>query len=170
MDLERSRRQQAVRRAEGYLELGMYEHALEAAQMPEALDEFEGHVSYLRGEALRSLERHAEALVEFHRAADAMPEDVHVLLAMGWCYKRCDQLDLAIRSLEKALALETHEGLTLYNLACYWSLAGNKDRALRYLADAFEVDPDYRYMVDDEEDFDPVRHEPEFLALTSVIV
>jgi hypothetical protein len=56
-----------------------------------------------------------------------------------------------------------------YNLACYWSLAGGKRRALDYLARALALDSRYRDMVHDERDFDPIRSDPEFQALAAMI-
>ncbi|MDH3716571.1 MAG: tetratricopeptide repeat protein [Planctomycetota bacterium] len=170
MSNQRHRQQRLVRQAEGYLELGMYEHALASVRRLESASEMEGHVYYVKGEALRSLKRYREALVELHHAVELMPESVHVWLAMGWCYKRAGRLDLAIQSLEDALGYEPGEALLHYNLACYWSLQGDKSQALEYLSAALDMDASYRELIDDEPDFDPLRNDPDFLELTSVIV
>jgi hypothetical protein len=42
--------------------------------------------------------------------------------------------------------------------------------AISYLAQALDLEPNYRDMVHQEADFDPIRHHPNFLALTEVIV
>lgn len=166
----RQRRRQLVREAEGYIELGMYDHAIASLDRLGDAADFDARVAYLRGEALRWQERFDEALVEFHRAADAMPDDIHVWLAMGWCYKRTGRIDLAIESLRRARAVEPGEALIHYNLACYWSLTGNVRKAVACLSNALEIDSEYRDMIDEEPDFDPIRNNPEFLAVTSVIV
>jgi hypothetical protein len=57
-----------------------------------------------------------------------------------------------------------------YNLACYWSLAGNVKLSVAYLSQAFDLEPEYRDLVLREADFDPIRNHPHFQALTSVIV
>jgi hypothetical protein len=57
-----------------------------------------------------------------------------------------------------------------YNLACYWSLARRRDRALDCLSHALELDVAYRALIDDEPDFDPLRNDPEFRSITGVIV
>ncbi len=36
-----------------------------------------------------------------------------------------------------------------YNLACYWSLAGNSSKALDELSTALELDPDLRSLIAD---------------------
>ena len=79
-------------------------------------------------------------------------------------------IDLAIEALEQALEHAPHEAIIHYNLACYWALVGNKDRAIEYLAQSFEFDPDYRDLVAAESDFDAIRDDPDFRMATSVIV
>jgi len=126
---------------------------------------FDASAFYLWGEALRMMDRCEEALVPLEQAAEAEPENIQVRLALGWCYKRTGQLGLAIESLETALAAKPAEALLHYNLACYWSLAGDKQRCLRYLSRSLALDPAYRRLIEEESDFDPIRSDPEFQAL-----
>lgn len=170
MNNPRDRCRRLALEAEGYLELGMHHHALHSLEQLEASGALDAHAVYLKGETLRSLERYDEALSALCSASRSLPDDIHILLALGWCYKRTGQLDRAIDSLEDALLVEPSEALVHYNLACYWSLAGNKESALTFLATAFDIDSSYRDMVEQESDFDPIRSDPDFLALTSVIV
>ena len=71
---------------------------------------------------------------------------------------------------EEAVVVEPTEAITHYNLACYLSLAGEKARSLAHLAEALVLDPTYRALVDDEPDFDPIRSDAQFQAITSIIV
>ena len=182
----RIRRRQLLSEAEGYLDLitvfaeqwspapGVRDRlANRALAVLERLDEEDadqGHVMYLEGQVLRAMQRHSDALVPLCRAAQLDPGNLHIQLALGWCYKRVGQLNLAIQSLEEALEADTELGIVHYNLACYWSLGGNADLAVRYLAQAFDIDPKYRELVADETDFDPIRNHSEFQLLTAVIV
>ena len=162
--------QQSLREAEGYLELGMPQHALAALDRLESPGTFLGKSLYLRGEALRAMERFREAIGPLAEAADLAPSNVPAWLALGWCHKRVGRLDLAIESLEEAIDVEPGNALILYNLACYWSLAGVKRHALNYLAAALERDEKYRDLVPTETDFDSLRSDPDFQELTSIIV
>ncbi|OHB74817.1 MAG: hypothetical protein A2W31_10210 [Planctomycetes bacterium RBG_16_64_10] len=164
------RRRQSVRRAEGYLELGMPRHALETLAPWADPASLGGRGLYLRGEALRSLGRHDEAVLWLQHAAEQTPDDIHVLLALGWCYKRTDRVKQAIEVLNRALEIDADAAIVYYNLACYWSLAGDKRRTLKYLAQAIDMDATYRDYVHDEPDFDSVRDDPDFRALTGIIV
>jgi Flp pilus assembly protein TadD len=121
-----------------------------------------GRACYLMGETLRELARYNEALFPLERSADLIPDDIHVWLALGWCYKRTGQLSKAIEALEHAAEVDPGEAIIHYNLACYWSLARNRAQALRYLAHALEMDANFRDIVLDEPDFQPLRQDPEF--------
>ena len=166
----RIRLKQAERHAEGYLELGMAQHALDVLDGVEDAARVSHYALYLRGEALRMLRRHEEALKPLRRAAELDPDNTSVWLALGWCHKRTDRIDLAVEALEKALRIEPSDGLIHYNLACYLSLAGNKQRALAHLSKALAIDSRYRVLVHEEPDFDPIRGDPDFQALTSIVV
>ena len=180
------RQQQHLRAAEGYLDLVMVfadrwplslEHRdqianralrelslLDLSQIPN------GHVRYLQGQALRAMESYEEAIEPFQIALEWDPDNIYIYLALAWCYKRLDRLDLAIQALEDAMSVDPDEAIIHYNLACYWALTRNVRMAVRYLDHSFAIDPKYRDQVADEADFDPVRDDPEFQSFVRVIV
>ena len=184
--MSRDRRQQIIREAEGYLDLltvfgdqwpvtpsvrdRLAERALGALKRLKPTDSDGAHSLFLKGRALRTMERYREAIEPLQRAAELNPENIQVWLALGWCHKRCGRIGRAIESLEEGLAIASEEAILHYNLACYWSVAGNVRLAVGFLSQAFQIDPNYRDLVADETDFDPVRQRPEFQALTSAIV
>jgi tetratricopeptide (TPR) repeat protein len=167
--LTRIRRQRILQSAEGYLELEMPDHAL-AAISRLTVEEMNGIAFHLKGEALRAVGRYAEAIPSLRQAAEGAPGDVHIWLSLGWCYKRINRIDMAIESLEEALEAEPNEAIVHYNLACYWSLAGNKRNALLFLSQALELDADFRDKIASESDFDAIRSDPQFRSLASVVV
>lgn len=177
------KRQQLLREAEGYLDLATAcaEDLTLCPQMRNQLGERSVNLlarvgedcedrCYLLGMAFRLLERHHEAIEALEESAELNPDNYHTWLALGWCHKRVGRLDLAIQSLEEALSIAPDEAIIYYNLACYWSLASNVNLALAYLTRSFDIDPMFRDHVHDESDFDPIRNDPGFLELTSVIV
>ncbi len=166
----RVRYQRILREAEGYLELGMAASALTALARMKEPGSFLGHKLYLTGEALRSLERYAEAAMTLEQAMELAPSNIDGWLALGWCYKRSGRLDKAITALERAREVDAEKAIVHYNLACYWSLAGKKQWALDSLSRAINLQPDYRELINEESDFDPLRADPDFQALTSIIV
>jgi tetratricopeptide (TPR) repeat protein len=157
----RSSRDRHLAAAEGYIALGMYTHALVSLDNIADPEEVLFELNYQRGDALRHLERHDEALIALHRAFDEKPDDVNLLMTMAWCYKRTNQLPRAITSLEQAYRINPKTAVILYNLACYWSLAGSKTQSLSWLGRALRMDNDLRRLIDDESDFDSLRNDPD---------
>jgi tetratricopeptide (TPR) repeat protein len=181
----RIRVQKILSEAEGYVELCqlfgddfdttlakklVLPRAIAALEQISRLGSHRSRTLWLHGEALRTLERYADAIEPLRAASELDSDNIHIWLALGWCYKRTGRLDLAIEALEQALERDHGGGIVPYNLACYWSLAGNKERALEFLSQALAIHPDYRDMVGKERDFDPLRSDPDFQSLVSVIV
>lgn len=182
------KRRQRMRIAEGYLELllefpekwklsegnrdRLAMRALDSLKGLRTTPRTTGRVEFLRGQAFRVMEMYHDAILPLQRAALAEPEDLATYLALGWCYKRIGRVDQAIEALEDAMefASDKGQGILHYNLACYSSLAGLRDQAIQYLLQAFELEPRYRGMVAEETDFDPIRDDPEFQMITSVVV
>ncbi len=167
---DRIRLKRYRRHAEGYLELGLHQQAIDTLRRLGELIAADAHALFLLGDALRSLERYEEAIPPLERACRGDPENIHVRLALAWCHKRTQQLPLAIDDIEQALAIEPRDALLHYNLACYLSLARNKDRAIFHLSKALRLDGHYRDLIDRESDFDPIRADPDFQALTKAVV
>lgn len=168
--IARTRVNKIQREAEGFLELGLGQSALAALERLGDPQRFGPTTLYLLGEALRSLGRFDDALEPLTQASRADAENIHIWLALGWCYKRTGRIERAIESLEQALAADPNEAILHYNLACYLSLARRKPGALEHLSRAIAIEPRYREMVDSESDFDPLRNDPDFQAVLGAVV
>ncbi len=160
--------QRAKRRmeaAQGYLMLDLPDQALR--ELGEIIDTDEAAYEYhlLRGEALRAKSDHPAALESFRRALEARPDDLGVMMGMAWCFKRIDRLDQAIETMQRAYESHSEVPVVLYNLACYYSLAGEKGAALSWLGRALRMDRGFMKLVPGETDFDPLRDDPDFLHL-----
>ena len=136
---DRNRRQQLLREAEGYLDLAtalgdvspldaavrdrLAERAIKQIDAARDIggDSFEA--LYLHGEALRTMQRWTDAIVVLEKARERNGANIHIHLALAWCYKRSGKLDMAIEALEEALTVEPTEAILYYNLACYWPAA-----------------------------------------------
>ena len=161
--------QRTCTEAEGYLELSMPEQALHTLQRRGQLVHGDARGCYLLGETLRDLRRYRDAVIPLKRSLELIPDDTHVCLALAWCYKRIARLEDAIAVLNRAVHIEPGDAILHYNLACYWSLARNRRRALQHLANALEIDGNYRSFVTSESDFDPIRDDPLFQSLTASV-
>jgi tetratricopeptide (TPR) repeat protein len=56
-------------------------------------------------------------------------------------------------------------GVNKYNLACFYSLSGYKDRAIQGLKEALHLNPELEDWSKQDPDFDAIRGEAEYLAL-----
>ena len=72
------RRKQIERQAEGYLELGMPQHALDNLDRLGGDENLGPRGLFLRGEALKELDRYQEAVGTLKKAAEAMPGSVEL--------------------------------------------------------------------------------------------
>lgn len=160
--ISRDRVRRLLDEAEGYLMLDLPSRSLQILGSRPDWSTMKFEANLLKGEALRCLDRYREALKPLEVAASLRPGDKRVALALGWCYKRTNRLAQAIDSLERALRENPDESLLHYNMACYWSLAGNGPKALDALSTALDLDPDLRSLIAEEQDFDRLRGHPEF--------
>jgi tetratricopeptide (TPR) repeat protein len=156
------RRNKLLAEAEGYLALEMYDHALRALDAITDLGKIAYAVHALRAEVLRQKEDFPAAAIAFERALGERPDEVPLLMGVAWCYKRTDRLPQAIEAMQRAYQASPKEAVVLYNLACYWALAGNKAQALSWLGRALRMDQNLRHLIPDEHDFDPLRDDPDF--------
>jgi len=163
----RLRRERRLEAARGYLALEMPDHALEQLTSIEDPENSPFAVNTLKGEALRQNHEYEAALRVFGRALAEQPADTSVLLAMAWCYKRLDQLPRAIAATEQAYRQNPDEPITLYNLSCYYALAGAKGKALSWLGRALRMQKSLRDLIAHESDFDQLRDDPDFRFVTS---
>jgi tetratricopeptide (TPR) repeat protein len=161
-EINRDQIQRLLDEAEGYLMIDLPRRSLQILDSRSDWSTMPFEANLLRGEALRSLDRNREALKPLETAANLRPGDTRVALALGWCYKRTNRLAQAIDALQRALLNHSDDPLLHYNLACYWSLAGNSSKAVDALTSALELDPELRSLIAEESDFDQLRGKPEF--------
>lgn len=157
-------KQRAIEAAQGYLMLDLPDAALRRLgvfQDPEIPPE----VEQLRGEAYRHKEDYERALQHFERVPDDSETNLELLMSKAWCFKRIGRLDKAIESMRAAYRGSPKVAIVLYNLACYFSLAGEKEEALSWLGRAFRLDSSLRKLVAKESDFDPIRNDQDFIYL-----
>jgi tetratricopeptide (TPR) repeat protein len=160
-----AQQQRAIEAAQGYLMLELPDAALRRLGLFPDAESAPAVVEQLRGEAYRQKEDFEQALKHFQRVPTDEGSQLELRISMAWCFKRIGRLDQAIASMKAAYRDSPKAAIVLYNLACYYSLAGEKDEALSWLARAIRMDASYRKLVPKESDFDPIRNDQEFLYL-----
>ena len=186
VSIDRVRRKQLIREAEGYLDLMMVfedRWPLDLELKKQMADRVIGcltkvrkplghkpHILFLKGQACLACNRFKQAIHHLRQSAKLDGENIHTLIALAWCYKRTDQLELAIAALKDAIRLDNQSAIAHYNLACYFALQKNAQNAVMHLTIALDLNSDYRKHIAGESDFDPIRDDSDFLAATTLIV
>ena len=186
LSVDRVQRKKLIREAEGYLDLILVfddrwsleqenrnilaQRAIDCLNQIKTPQGHKPHILFLKGQAARSACRYREAINYLQQSARLDPENLHTYLALGWCYKRIDRIDMAIESMETAVGIDSQSPIAHYNLACYWALAKQAKMAIVHLSHAIDLDEDYRFLINDESDFDPIRDDEDFIALREVVV
>jgi uncharacterized Ntn-hydrolase superfamily protein len=107
---------------------------------------------------------HTSPIVELRRIFDMWKGEA--LIYEG--YRLCDEgaWELAFQRGLEAIAMHPEQGEPHYHLACYYSKAGRRDAALEELARAAALDPSLKARALLDSDFEPLRADPGFLAIT----
>lgn len=158
-------KQRAIEAAQGYLMLDLPDAALRRLGLFTDSEETPPAVEQLRGEAFKQKEQYETALRHFERVPADAEHNLELLMSMAWCFKRIGRLDKAIESMRAVYHGSPKIAVVLYNLACYYALAGEKEDALSWLARAFRMDISLRKLVPRETDFDAIRNDQEFIYL-----
>jgi tetratricopeptide (TPR) repeat protein len=158
-------KQRAIEAAQGYLMLDLPDAALRRLGIFDDPAKTPPPVEQLRGEAFRLKEDYERALQHFERIPEDAEYNLDLLMSKAWCFKRIGRLDKAIESMRAAYRGSPKVAIVLYNLACYFSLAGEKEDALSWLARAFRLDNSLRKLVPRETDFDSLRNDQDFIYL-----
>jgi adenylate cyclase len=116
--------------------------------------------------------RHAEAEAMARDTLDGLkhqvelnPDDPRAMTFLAGLYARLGQRQAGIAYVEAALRARPDDYATLYNAACYYSLAGNADRAIEVLERACELGGGSRDWFEHDSDLDPLRELPRFKAM-----
>jgi tetratricopeptide (TPR) repeat protein len=86
--------------------------------------------------------------------------------AQGLVHFASEDYDTAAETYEQFLSDEPGDAGFLYNLACAESLLGRKESALKHLRECVEAEERFKESAIGDPDFDSIRDEPEFSAIT----
>ena len=127
---------------------------------------------YLSAEALVKLGRRDEALEASRlgvKLADAHlelnPDDARAWYLSAGALMRLGQREEATERARRASTIDPEDSGVLYNVGCVHALAGSTAEALDHLDKAIQNGFGQREWVENDSDWDAVRHEPRFQAV-----
>jgi uncharacterized Ntn-hydrolase superfamily protein len=106
---------------------------------------------------------HAEPLQELKRLLDIKLTMNHMFKAYALYEEK--KIEDAIMEMKKAVEKDPENSMFQYNLACFYSLGGEKSNALTSLEKAFALDPQLRSHAETDSDLDNLRKEKNFKKL-----
>lgn len=122
-----------------------------------------GREQDMRDAARRGVKR-AEQALELH------PENSRPAYLGAIGLATLGELDRAKDWAERALAIDPDDGLAKYNVACFYSLVGEHDRAIHLLLDLLpSASPERRRWVKQDSDLDPIRNHPRFAEVLALV-
>lgn len=165
--MDESQAQRLLDEAEGYRILGAHAEALRRIEEVEGAGGLPVEAAFARGEYHRDRGEFSLGRDAFRRVLMARASDVEATVGLGWCEKRLGNVQGAVQAYLEAVSRHPNEPILSYNLACYLSLLGQREESLEMLERAVRLRPAFRTEARAEADFDPVREDPRFGALTS---
>lgn len=153
--------------AQGRLEeaVRLYERA--HALRPEDYQSM-GHVAAILGGLGRKVEGDAadhKALQVAEKHLQSHPDDARALYlgAISWC--RLSEPKTGLDWARRALEMDPHEPVTLYNVACLYALQGQTDEGLTCLENAVKYGFGHKEWIENDSDLNSLRSDPRYAAL-----
>jgi tetratricopeptide (TPR) repeat protein len=127
------------------------------------------HVNALinKGNALGKLGKYADAISVYNAALKIKPNHPICLLNKGLALHYLRRHDEAIDCYDKILSQEPDNADALYQKACTKSLQNKVEESLSILEHAVKLDSQFAAKASGDKDFDPLRNDARFKALTS---
>lgn len=148
-------------------EMGREEEAREAFAKASALDPAWSRPHSDLSILLRLSGRLDEAEKEAARAIELAPDRLDAVTAYANVLQEQKRFDEAREYHERAIQADPLHPTPYYNIACLYSLQGDKEDALEYLRKAFDLSPSYARFARTDPDLAAVRKDPRFSRLVS---
>ena len=149
-----------------YYDLGQHEEAITAYQRAIELDPNFAYPHNGLGNVYYNLGQYGEAIVAYQRAIELDPNLAAPRNGLGIVYHVLGQYEEAITAYERTIELDPNSAHPHYNWALLEAGRGNADVALEHLTDAGTLDPRWKEYVRNAQEFETLRDDPRFQALT----
>lgn len=126
-----------------YLYMKDFEKSLECFDKACELDPNDGDAQYNRSMAIRSMERHEEALANYETTYAKFPTHFFNLMNCGNVRRRLGKLDEAVEVYQKALEQRPDSWEIMYNIACVYVLQKKYNEAMELIEEALKLNDDF---------------------------
>jgi transcriptional regulator GlxA family with amidase domain len=109
-----------------------------------------------------------DAAIDTYRALVAQNDkDSAAWMGLGSALHTAKRYREAIAAYEHAMKSPSERGRALFNMACAWSLSGDREKAIDAAAKAVEAGFRTRHFFEHDDDLAPLRDDPRFQALVA---
>ena len=150
---------------EGWLDLSCPEQALLKMEDLLGVPGARPAALVLRVRAFVDMKRFEEALIDIDEVRNFDHDPDWADVTEAWCRKRMGDLPGAAACMERLLERTNHSAIGHFNLGCYLALQGETERALDEVTVACGIDPEFRKLLADESDLEPLHGHPAFESL-----
>ena len=157
--------QKHVEYASGYLNLQMYDDAVQEADIALALSPNLSPAIAIKSAALWQANRLSEAEPFIARLAELNPRDSGIWINLAYVRRRTQSLDAAVDTLQHAFEVNPKDALAHYNMACYRAVQHRQEEAIELLKNALHLDPKLKILAKVEPDFVDLRSSSAFQQL-----
>lgn len=103
-----------------------------------------------------------EAAAEYEKFIETHADDGRVWYNLGYSYHMAKQFDRAFKAFGRSAELGARKGDSLYNIACGYSLSGEKDQAIQWLQKAVDAGYGDTNNMNGDSDLDNIRDDPRY--------
>ena len=157
--------QKHVEYASGYLDLRMYDDAVQEADQALSLSPNLPQAIAIKSAALWQANRLSEAEPFIAKLAELNPRDAGIWINLAYIRRRTQSLDAAVDTLQRAFDANPQDALAHYNMACYRAMQQRPQEAIEMLRSALHLDPKLKALAKAEPDFSELRLSPAFQLL-----
>jgi predicted Zn-dependent protease len=150
---------QIIRMAEGYLELGMFDDALDHLDQLDTEFQDQFPVLRMRVDILLRKQDWKEALRLTLRICSIHSDQPYGYVHAAFCLHELGRTAEAKQALLDGPASLLDEAVYYYNLACYDTVLGNLEQAKVYLHASFRLDKSFRELAKSDPDLKQIRDE-----------
>jgi len=154
--------QKHVEYASGYLDLKMYDEAVQEADIALSFTPNLSQAIAIKSAALWQANRLSEAEPFVAKLAELHPRDADIWINLAYIRRRTQSLDAAVDTLQHAFDANPQYALAHYNMACYRAMQQREPEALELLKSAVHLDPKLKVLARAEPDFADLRKTPGF--------
>jgi serine/threonine protein kinase/Flp pilus assembly protein TadD len=151
---------------------GNHEKAIELYERACELRPEDYQAALLVAQSYTDLNRTEEATEARHRGVKAAeqrlelsPDDVRALYMGANGLVALGETERGLAWADRARAIDPNDPMLLYNLGCIYSLAGASEQALECLRQSVEAGFAHTPWIRNDSNLDPLREDPEFIAL-----